>query len=579
MKMKGKTKDFIRLTLVNILLATMLAVEYQTNVKAASPGALDASFGNAGKTTTDVGGADFVGGFAVQPDGKIVVVGRANLGGGGAAFDFAVVRYNANGTLDTTFDGDGKVTTDFSGQADLGFVAVIQPDRKIVVAGRTAPLGGTTSFALARYNPNGSLDTTFDGDGKVIVDVAAGIPDEAFRIAIQSDAKIVAVGRAGSDWALIRLHLNGALDTTFDGDGKVTTDFGGATDYAFDLAITQEGGIIAGGDGNSNFGLARYNGNGALDPGFGTGGLVTTDFSGAYDRVDSFALQVDGKIVAAGRATVGGDEDTALARYNPGGTLDTTFDGDGKATIDVNPGNPDTGSGVAIQSEGKIVVGGSSNYIGNGDFQVLRFNANGSLDTGFGNGGIVLSDIAGHDIAQASLLHGDKIVLAGIARADGGNSQDFAVARYNLAAAPIQSADFDGDGISDLAVFRPSVGTWYYINSGTNTFTGVQFGANGDVPIDGDFDGDSRNDIAVWRPSNGAWFVLNSSNNLVSGTSFGQLGDKPVAADYDKDGRTDIAVWRPGNGIYYRLNSSNGQFNAAAFGQNGDIPIQSVLNP
>jgi hypothetical protein len=141
------------------------------------------------------------------------------------------------------------------------------------------------------------------------------------------------------------------------------------------------------------------------------------------------------------------------------------------------------------------------------------------------------------------------------------------------------SSDFDGDGTTDLAVFRPSVGTWFIMNSGSNTFTGVQFGANGDVPIDGDFDGDKRNDIAVWRPSNGAWFVLNSSNGSVNGTSFGQLGDKPVPGDYDKDGRTDIAVWRPSSGFYFRLNSSNGQFNAQAFGQNNDIPIQSALVP
>ncbi len=141
------------------------------------------------------------------------------------------------------------------------------------------------------------------------------------------------------------------------------------------------------------------------------------------------------------------------------------------------------------------------------------------------------------------------------------------------------SSDFDGDGTSDLAVFRPSIGTWFVLNSGSNTFNGTQFGAHGDLPIDGDFDGDSRSDVAIFRPSTGAWFVLNSGNGSVNGTTFGQNGDKPVAADYDKDGKTDIAVWRPSTGFYFRLNSSNGQFNATAFGQNGDIPIQSALIP
>lgn len=140
-------------------------------------------------------------------------------------------------------------------------------------------------------------------------------------------------------------------------------------------------------------------------------------------------------------------------------------------------------------------------------------------------------------------------------------------------------SDFDGDGGADFAVFRPSVGTWFVMNSGSNTFSGVQFGQAGDVPVDGDFDGDSRNDIAVFRPSIGTWFILRSSNNQFQGVQFGQNGDKPVAGDYDKDGKTDVAVWRPSNGTYFSLNSSNGQARTTQFGQNGDIPVGSSLNP
>lgn len=136
-----------------------------------------------------------------------------------------------------------------------------------------------------------------------------------------------------------------------------------------------------------------------------------------------------------------------------------------------------------------------------------------------------------------------------------------------------QQSDFDGDGTSDYAVFRPSNGGWYVMNSGTNTFSGAQFGAAGDVPVDGDFDGDSRNDFAVFRPSNGGWYILRSSTGQLQSAAFGQAGDKPVAGDYDKDGKSDIAVWRPSTGTYYYLNSSNGQFAVKQFGANGDIPI------
>lgn len=141
------------------------------------------------------------------------------------------------------------------------------------------------------------------------------------------------------------------------------------------------------------------------------------------------------------------------------------------------------------------------------------------------------------------------------------------------------SNDYDGDGAGDLAIFRPSNGIWAIFNGGSNTVVTTQFGANGDVPVDGDFDGDGRTDIAVFRPSAGQWFYLRSSTGGFVGVPFGQLGDKPVAADYDKDGITDIAVWRPSTGTYFVLRSSNGSFFSAQWGANGDIPIGSAIVP
>jgi len=188
---------------------------------------------------------------------------------------------------------------------------------------------------------------------------------------------------------------------------------------------------------------------------------------------------------------------------------------------------------------------------------------------------------AGEKVAKVLIRLGNAPLAAG--NVDGQNGIDVVATDDFIYGEPRvvghHASDFDGDGTSDLAVFRPSIGTWFVLNSGSNTFGGVQFGQTGDVPVDGDFDGDSRSDIAVFRPSNGSWFILQSSSNQFQGVAFGQNGDKPVPGDYDKDGKTDIAVWRPSSGNYFRLNSSNGAFQAAAFGQNGDIPTGSALVP
>jgi uncharacterized delta-60 repeat protein len=395
---------------------------------AAPPGDLDPTFDGDGKVTTDFDSStDQANGVALQADGKIVAAGLAIVSGN---FDFGLARYNTDGSLDITFDGDGKVATDFAGGLDQAIGVAVQPDGKIVTAGH-ATVSGTSDFAIARYNPDGSLDSTFDLDGKVTTDFG-GDADEGYGVAIQADGKIVAAGwgivSGTLDFAIARYNPDGSLDTTFDLDGKVTTDFDGSNDEGRAMAIQADGKIVAAGlaivSGTLDFGLARYNPDGSLDTTFSGDGKVTTDF-GSNEEGFGVAIQGDGKIVTAGRAPVSGTSDFALARYNANGSLDTTLSGDGRLTTDFALGF-DLANAVAIQANGKIVAAG----LADSDFALARYNTDGSLDTTFNVDGRVTTDFAGStDDARAVAIQANgRIVAAGRAFISG--NPDFALARY-----------------------------------------------------------------------------------------------------------------------------------------------------
>jgi uncharacterized delta-60 repeat protein len=384
-------------------------------------GSLDASFSGDGKETTDFGGDELATAMALQGDGKIIVVGQA----GADDRDFALARFNPNGTLDTSFSGDGKETTDLGGGSDLAQGVALQGDGKIVVAGfagTTSPNGDNFGdFALARYNPDGSLDTTFSGDGKQTTDF--GVADFANGVAIQGDGKIVAVGDTDDDnFALARYNTDGSPDTSFSGDGKQTTDFGGF-DEATAVALQGDGKIVAIGDTNTgdfDFALARYTTGGSLDTSFSGDGKQTTDFAGSA-AATAVALQANGRIVA-----VGGNGDFALARYKTNGSLDPSFSGDGRQTTEF--GRFGNANGVALQANGKIVVAGAG---GSGNFALARYNTGGSLDTTFSGDGKQATDFGGEDEAIGVALQANgKIVAAGVAGLGLDRTEDFALARY-----------------------------------------------------------------------------------------------------------------------------------------------------
>jgi uncharacterized delta-60 repeat protein len=374
---------------------------------------LDPGFGDAGKITNAA--LQEVEGVALQPDGKILIAGSAKG-------DFALARHNADGSLDTSFGSGGSVTTNLGG-IDEGFDVALQPDGKIVMVGRS---GGPTGFdfGVVRYDTDGSLDTGFGTGGMVRTDFAGGA-DYAHGVVIQADGKIVAAGHArlgtDNDFALARYDGNGRLDASFGSGGKVTTNVAGVTDLGNAVTLQADGKIVVvgavdpGGTFDYHFGLARYATDGRLDTSFGQGGTIVGDLGSAYGVV----VQPDGKIIAAGNGLNSGPLvtfDFVLARYDADGSRDATFGDDGRVTTDLSA-DQDFGEGVALQSDGKIVVVGQRTTSTVYDLAIARYDTDGSLDTSFGTGGSLSTDFNGSgDLGKDVAIQPDgKIVVGGYA--------------------------------------------------------------------------------------------------------------------------------------------------------------------
>ena len=360
-------------------------------VRYTAGGEPDGSFGNGGKVTTEFGHHAHIHGMALQPDGKIVACGHTHTYRND---DFLMARYNADGSLDDSFGGDGKVALDFNGGFDYCFGAAVQPDGKILVAG-TAQVDSTYDFAVARYNANGSLDASFGSGGKVTTEFGASDAtqnDQSQALALQPDGKIVVAGYSSTkkpggdvstDFALARYKADGSLDASFGTKGRVTTHFGNGNDRIYKVVVQSNGKIVAMGRsfGATNrevdFEVARYTASGSLDASFGNGGKVRTDLGyGEYGY--SGAVQPDGKIVVAGYlyAPAVGDapasQDQLLVRYNADGSRDTSFGRDGAARTDI--GGDDQVYAVALQPDGKILAAGNSSIDGNYDLAVARYH-------------------------------------------------------------------------------------------------------------------------------------------------------------------------------------------------------------
>ena len=406
------------------------------------PSGLDLSFGGGdGKATLErFGGARS--GMALQADGKIVMVG-------GTFTDFILARFNADGSIDTGFGIDGKVTTDMGSglRQEEALAVAIQSDGKIVVAGHTAidntPPNPDPSptFALVRYNSDGSLDTSFGSGGRV----SNNVNGQAYAVAIQGDGKIVLAGEFSfgstnasdfGDFTVARFNPNGTLDLAFGGSGtgQVATDIGSATNSARNVVLQPDGAIVVSGKANcsqagcDHTDVVRYAANGTLDASFGSGGKLTLP---GKEVGQGLLRQADGKLVLVGSATTVTAPFTArfvLMRLNANGTADSSFGNAG--TVDTAFSENAVASGVALQADGKIVAVGTRALSPNANFIVARYLGDGSLDRGFGIDGKLSIDFFGFtDAGENVLVQPDgKIVAGGLAT---NNFGGYGLARIN----------------------------------------------------------------------------------------------------------------------------------------------------
>ena len=495
-------------------------------------GELDNSFGSGGKVITNIFNTDDYGTSSViQQDGKIIVVGFSYDGPSSDA-NFAMVRYNTDGTLDDSFGFGGKVTTDFTKSQDIATSVAIQNDGKIIIAGNT----DNTTMAAVRYKSNGIIDSTFGTAGKATLSFfSAGVGVSS--VAIQSDQKIVLGGYAYSNFhfniTLVRFNTNGTLDNTFNGTGSVTLDLGNYSEI-YSVKIETDQKIIAAGslfnnNGNNDFIVARFNPDGSLDNTFNSVGTVITDFGNSNDAANSIIELPDGKLCVAGSSFNGINNDFAMVEYNSDGSLNNSFGSFGKVKTDIN-NSEDNGNSILMQTDGKLIISGTTYNGSNHDFAVVRYNSNGTLDDNFGTAGKVVSDFNNSDDnAGSSAIQSDgKIVVPGYTN---GLYTDFAAVRYNT------------DGTID--------------NS---------FGTNGIVKTDLGNSYDTGNSLVIQK--NGKIVLAGSANN---GASY----DVAVTR-YNNDGSLDNTFGDRGKVNTNLGTGTNG--NSAAIQSNGKIVVAGSYN-
>jgi uncharacterized delta-60 repeat protein len=501
------------------------------------------------------------------------------------------------GDLDPTFGSGGRVFTNIVSSEPYPWAEsmLVQPDGKIIVAG---PLwaDGVSLFQggyLVRYLPDGSLDPSFGQNGKVFTLIggsalamrpdgrilvapryqfsSSGVFDETFGrdgsscggddIALQPDGKILGtIFESGVTGQIVvnRCNTDGSLDTTFGTVGEVRIS---DEPYGTNKVLVQPDGkiLVVAAVGDSRDGghilVARFNSNGIPDATFGSNGKVVLVSPDLYANAVATLLP-NGKIVVVRVIIQGFSAFSSLVRFNPDGSIDSGFGANG-----IQPFPFFIPNAVLSTGDEKIVLGGNlSDQSGINSFGVARLLSNGGLDPTFGAGGKSLfpMNAGGRNYATAgpmAVQHDGKVLIVGTFYNYYTDSHE-KIALLRVNGGFRSSFDFDGDGRADLAVRRPSDNIWYFLRTSAG-FTGFEYGVPGDLTTPADFDGDGNTDVAVFRPSNGTWYIAGTSSGFYT-ESWGQAGDMPVPADYDGDGRADPAVFRPSTGTWYEKRSSSG---------------------
>ena len=572
-------------------------------VRFTSTGLRDSSFGVGGRVLTDFGGNESARAVAIQSDGKIVVAGGT-----------ALARYNTNGVLDSSYGTNGKVTTRINTNA-----ISIGQNSGITLAG-----GTQYEYAIEARADNGSIISTFGNQGVVITQFGSGI-GQANAIVRQPNGATLVAGwgfNNNDQFFQVSRYQSDQLDTSFSDDGKLIINLTSSLntlEEARSIAIQPDGKIVLAGFARrltqfdvprNDFILIRLNRNGTFDTSFGSGGVVRANPCGNTSCDDSAfgtALQADGKIVFAGTGLTitqfnGAYNNFTVGRLSPGPTSSgkfSDFDGDGRADISVFRSS-DRNWYLNRSSQGFAVVQwglstdklAPADYDGDGktdvavwregslaDFYVLNSADNTVRVEQFGQTGdaLTVGDWDGDGKADPAVYRDSAVGSQSYFYYRGSNNnpnRNVTYLPWGTTGDKPQLGDFDNDGKTDLAVFRPSNATWHIRQSSDSQVRYENWGLATDKFVPADYDGDGKTDLAVFR--NGTWYIRNSSNNQTQYINFGIGADIPVPADYDGDGKADVAVFR--NGTWYLLQSTSG-VSIQQFGLANDKPVPAAFIP